>query len=152
MLDDDVTRLYAVSRDGILRGMGVQTPDFHVATVEFKKGAVAVFENAWILPQTYATVKDYSFEVLGSQGAIRIDASHNRALEIYTEEKATFPDLFAPPTGDHLTGFVLDNIAYFVDAVTLGTPVLATGEDGVAATRIICAILESAETGVPVSL
>jgi hypothetical protein len=82
----------------------------------------------------------------------RIDGSHNRALEIYTAEKAAFPDLLAPPTGAHMTGFVLDSIAYFVGAIVRDAPVLATGEDGIAATRIICAILESAEAGQPVSL
>ncbi len=152
MLQDEVSKVYAVSREGILHSLGVQTADFHVATTEFKKGAVAVFENAWILPQTHATVKDLKLEVLGSKGAINIDASHNRTLEIYREDRATFPDLLAPPTGDHMTGFVLDSIAYFVDSVTLDTPVLATGEDGVAATRVICAILESVEKGAPVWL
>jgi predicted dehydrogenase len=152
MLDDEVARVYAVSRDGILRELGVQTADFHVATVEFKRGAVAVFEHAWILPRTHATVKDLKLEILGSRGAINIDASHNRALELYTAEKAAFPDLLAPPTGAHLTGFVLDSIAYFVDAVSGDASVLATGEDGVATTRIICAIQESVQTGMPVVL
>jgi predicted dehydrogenase len=152
MLDDEITRVYAVSRDGILKGMGVDTADFHVATVEFSRGTVAVFEHAWILPRTHATVKDLKMEILGSAGAINIDASHNRTLEIYTAEKAAFPDLMAPPTGAHLTGFVLDSIAYFVDAVTQGAPALATGEDGIATTRAICAIIESAKTGMPIDL
>lgn len=152
MLDDEVERVYAVSRAGVLHNLGVQTADFHVATVEFKRGTVAVFEHAWILPRSHATVKDLKLEILGSTGAINIDGSHNRTVEIYTGERARFPDLLAPPTGTHLTGFVLDSIAYFIDAITLGTPVLATGEDGIATTRIICAMLESVETGQPVSL
>lgn len=152
MLADEVERVYAVSRDGILHGLGVQTPDFHVATVEFKRGAVAVFEHAWILPRTHATVKDMKLEILGSAGSINVDASHNRTLEIYTAQKAAFPDVLAPPTGVHLTGFVLDSIAYFVDMVTRDAPALATGEDGIATTRIICAVLESAATRQPIFL
>lgn len=152
MLDDEVRRVYAVSRDGVLKSMGVDAADFHVATVEFSRGAVAVFEHAWILPRAHATVKDLKLEILGSTGAIHIDGSHNRTLEIYTAEKAAFPDLLAPPTGAHLTGFVLDSIAYFVDAVTAGAPVLAAGADGIAATRAICAIIESAKSGQPVDV
>jgi predicted dehydrogenase len=152
MLDDEVARVYAVSREGILRELGVPTADFHVATVEFRSGVVAVFEHAWILPRTHAAVKDLKMEILGSAGAINLDGSHNRTLELYTAQRASFPDMLAPPTGDHLTGFVLDSIAYFVDAVTQGAPVLATGEDGVATTRIICAILDSVATGAPVTL
>jgi len=152
MLDDEIVRVYAVGREGILRSMGVDAADFHVATVEFGKGAVAVFEHAWILPRTHATLKDLKMEILGSAGAINIDASHNRTIEVYSADRASFPDVLAPPVGDHLTGFVLDSIAYFVDAVTHGAPVLATGEDGVAVTRAICAIIESARSGRPVSL
>jgi predicted dehydrogenase len=152
MLDDEVVRVYAVSRDGVLKSRGVDTADFHIAIVEFSRGVVATFEHAWILPRTHATVKDLKFEMLGSAGAIMIDGSHNRALEIYTESKASFPDVFAPPTGPHLTGFVLDSIARFVDAVIDDAPLLATGADGVANTRAISAIIESARTGQPVVL
>jgi predicted dehydrogenase len=152
MLDDTPRKVYAVSRSGILHSLGVTAPDFHVATVEFRKGAVAVFENAWILPRTHAATKDMKFEILGSKGALYMDTSHNRALEIYSAEKAAFPDLMAPPMGEHLTGFILNSIAHFVDAVTLGKPVLATGEEGVTNTRILRAILESAERGEAVML
>jgi predicted dehydrogenase len=152
MLDDMPRKVYAVSREGILHNLGITAPDFHVATVEFRKGAVAVFENAWILPRTHATGKDMKFEVLGSSGAIYVDTSHNRALEVYSRERASFPDLLAPPTGEHMTGFILDSIAHFIDAVTLGKPVLATGAEGVANTRIIRAIMESVEKGAPVMI
>jgi predicted dehydrogenase len=152
MLADEPTRVYAVSRDGILKRLGVSAPDVTVATVEFKRGAVAVFEHAWILPRTQPVIKDLKLEILGSEGAIYVDGSHNRTLELYSAEKAAWPDLLAPPTGSHLTGFVLDSIAYFVDAVVHDTPVLATGQDGIAVTRLICAILESIETRAPVEL
>jgi predicted dehydrogenase len=152
LLADEVKRVYAVTRDGILKARGVDTADFHVAIVEFSRGAVATFEHAWILPRTHATVKDLKYEVLGDAGAIAIDGSHNRTIEIYTEAKASFPDVLAPPTGPHLTGFVLDSIAHFVDAVIDDAPVLATGADGIANTRAICAIIKSARTGQPVML
>jgi predicted dehydrogenase len=152
MLADEPTRVYAVRRDGVLRELGVDTADFHVATLEFRGGAVAVFEHAWILPRSHATVKDLKLEILGSKGSINIDGSHNRTLELYSAERAAFPDLLAPPTGEHLTGFVLDSISYFVDAVTLGAPLLATGADGLAVTKILCAIEASAASGMPVAL
>ena len=52
-------------------------------------------------------------------------------VELYGAEKASFPDLLAPPTGEHLTGFVLDSIVYFVDMLTMGAPPLATAADGI---------------------
>jgi hypothetical protein len=41
---------------------------------------------------------------------------------VYTADTAAFPDVLAPPTGVHLTGFVPDSIAYFVDAIVRGAP------------------------------
>lgn len=151
MLDDEPTRVYAVTRSGVLRELGVDTADFHVATVEFRSGAVALFEHAWIMPRSHPTVKDLKMEILGSRGAINIDGSHNRTIEIYGE-RATWPDLLAPPTGPHLTGFVLDSIVHFIDTVTTGAPPIATGADGIAVTRILCAIEASAASGQPVEL
>lgn len=147
ILNDRPVKAYVVSRDGVLKGMGIDAPDFHVATVEYAKGTVAVFEHAWILPRTHNTVKDLKLEFLGSKGAAYIDGSHNRALELYTSEKGAFPDMLVPPFGPHLTGFVLDAVVHFIDAVTLGKPVLATGEDGLANTKIIAAMIDAANSG-----
>ena len=152
ILNDRPVKAYVVSRDGVLKGMGIDAPDFHVATVEYAKGTVAVFEHAWILPRTHNTVKDLKLEFLGSKGAAYVDGSHNRAIELYTSEKGAFPDMLVPPFGPHLTGFVLDAVVHFIDAVTLGKPVLATGEDGLANTKIIAAMIEAANSGRAVSL
>ncbi len=151
IVQDEVKRVFAISRSGILKEMGIDTADFHVITLEFKQGTVAVFEHAWILPPSHSTLKDLKMEILGSKGAIYIDGSHNRTLEVYSE-KSSFPDMLAPPTGSHLTGFVLDSIAYFVDTITHDAPPLATGEEGLEITRILCAIEKSAVLGQPIEL
>jgi predicted dehydrogenase len=57
-----------------------------------------------------------------------------------------------PPFGPHLTGFVLDAVVHFVAAVTEGRPVLATGEEGLANTKIIAAMIEAANAGKAVPL
>ena len=108
MLGDRPTRRLRRRARGHAEGLGIDAPDFHVATVEYAKGAVAVFEHAWILPRTHNTVKDLKLEILGSKGAAYIDGSHNRTMELYTADKGSFPDMMVPPFGPHLTGFVLD--------------------------------------------
>jgi predicted dehydrogenase len=147
ILNDTPTRVFVVSRDGVLKSRGINAPDFHVATVEYASGTVAVFEHAWILPRTHNTVKDLKLEILGSEGALYIDGSHNRVIELYTAQKGTFPDMLVPPFGPHLTGFVLDSIVHFIAAVTEGKPVLATGREGLANTKIIAAMIAATNTG-----
>lgn len=147
ILGDVPEKLFVVTRDGVLKARGIDAPDFHVATVEYRKGTVAVFEHAWILPRSHSTVKDLKLEILGSEGALYIDGSHNRAIELYTAQKGTFPDMLVPPFGPHLTGFVLDAVVHFIEAVTQGKPVLATGREGLANTRIIAAMIEAANSG-----
>jgi predicted dehydrogenase len=152
ILDDKPTKAYVVARDGVLKSLGLDAPDFHVATVEYMKGTVAVFEHAWILPRTHNTVKDLKLEFLGAKGAAYVDGSHNRTIELYTAEKGSFPDMLVPPFGPHLTGFVLDAVVHFVAAVTEGKPVLATGEDGLRNTKVIAAMVEAANAGKAVAL
>ncbi|MEZ4661724.1 MAG: Gfo/Idh/MocA family oxidoreductase [Caldilineaceae bacterium] len=154
LLNDEVTRVYGVNRAGILQKLGVDTPDFHVAIAEFSRGAVVTFENAWILPRSQPIVYDFKVEILGSDGAIYIDPSHHGALEKHTDSRLSYGDITGiTPTGDaRIGGFMLESIARFVDAVAHDAPLLATGADGVAATRVLCAMNESAQTGQPVDL
>lgn len=154
ILDDDVVRVQAVSRSGILKGLGVDAPDFHVAIAEFRRGAVATFEHAWILPRSQPMVYDFKLELLGSEGAVYVDSSHHGAFELHAGGRLTYGDVLGitPASDLRIGGFVLEAIARFADAVLDDRPVLATGEDGVAATRIVAAIQRSAESGQPVDV
>jgi predicted dehydrogenase len=155
LLDDEPRRVYAVKRSGILQEMGVDTHDFTVAIVEFKNGAVVTLENSWILPETEPMVFNFKLDLVGSKGSIYINTSDHRAVQQYTQTEASLPDILGVAfSGDspRLSGFVLEAIARFVDAVVYDKPVLATGEDGLVVTRTLAAITESADSGAPVDL
>ena len=115
---------------------------------------MVTFENAWILPRSQPMVYDFKVELLGSEGAVYVDSSHHGAFELHTGGRLSYGDVLgATPTSDlRVGGFVLEAIARFADAVLHDRPVLATGEDGVEATRIVDAIKRSAETGQPIDL
>jgi predicted dehydrogenase len=154
LLEDQPRRVYAVSRAGVLRALGVDAPDFHTAIVEFRGGAVATLENAWILPRSEPSVFDFKFDVIGSAGSIYINGSDHRAVQTYTAAGAALPDVLGYHAGDspRIGGFVLESVARFVDAVADDRPLLASGEDGLLVTRTLAAIAESAESGQPVDL
>ena len=155
LLDDKPKRVYAVSRSGVLQGLGVDTQDFHVAIVEFERGAVVTLENSWILPETEPNVFNLKMEILGSDGVMYLNTSDNRTVEKYTRAGVSLPDTLGftlDANSARLSGFVLEAIARFVDAVVDGAPVLATGAEAALVTRALTAIEESARTGQPVKL
>ncbi len=155
LLGEMPARVYAVSRSGVLKSLGIDTQDFHIAIVEFAGGAVLTLENAWILPETEPNVFNLKMELLGSQGALYINTSDNRTVEKYTQTAASLPDTLGftlDADSARLSGFVLESIARFVDAVVDDKPVLATGREAALVTCVLCAIEESARAGQPVEL
>ena len=155
LLDDKPKRVYAVSRSGILQGMGIDTQDFHVAIVEFERGAVVTLENCWILPESEPNVFNLKMEILGSDGVMYLNTSDNRTVEKYTRAGVSLPDTLGftlDANSARLSGFVLEAIARFVDAVVDGAPVLASGAEAALVTRVLTAIEASARRGQPVEL
>lgn len=153
LLRDNPVTVSALSASGVLKAQGLGCDDVHAALVKFSKGTVAVFENAWILPPTQPTVKDFVFELLGSKGAMYVDAANNRLVQKYTGEAAAFPDLLAvTPSLREPLGFVYESIRSFADLLIDGGEPLATADDGVWNTRILCAIEKSCELGETVQL
>jgi predicted dehydrogenase len=153
LLNDEVTRVYAVAGSRVLKPMGIDTPDYYQATLTFSSGATAVIENSWIMPNTMPNIIDLKLELVGSKGAVYSDSSHNRALETYTEKSASYPDfLVMPCVYEKQQGFAAESIRHFIDCVLEDRELLVTGRDGLIVTKVICAIEESVRTGQPVDL
>lgn len=153
LLGDEVKRVYAISGSRVLKGMGIDTPDYYQSTLEFKSGATAVIENSWIMPNTMPNIIDLKCECVGSKGAIYIDGSHHRALEEYTEDGAGYPDVFVMPViHGRQQGFAAESIRHFIDCVIHDREPMVTGRDGLEVTKVICAVEESVRTNQPVDL
>jgi len=153
LLDDEVTRVYSVSRSNVLKAKGVDTPDYFQTILEFKGGAVAYVENSWILSATHPTVFDFKFEIQGSEGTIRADLSTHRMVEIFDGEGIEYPDMLVVlQVHGKAGGFGIEAIKHFVDCVAGDAVPLVQPQDGLRNTQIICAVHESARTGRPVEL
>lgn len=154
ILNDEVKRVYSVARDGVLKARGVDTKDVHISILEFSNGTVITLENSWILSPSNPIPYDFRIELVGENGQISANPSHNGGLTRLTSAGMKFGDLCGiTPTGpSRVGGFVLEAIAQFVDAVLHDTPLLADANDGLAATRVLAAIERSAKCGTPVEL
>jgi len=153
LFEDEAETVYCVSRSRVLKERGVDTPDFFHTIVQFGNGAVGMIDNQWILPDTEPFIVDFKLNLLGSEGGVRADCTHNRTVEKYTGAEATYPttlihtDIHGKPGG-----FAIESIRHFADCIIEGREPMVGLEDGLAVTRFLLAAERSAETGQPVRL
>jgi predicted dehydrogenase len=151
--NDEVVRVYSVSREGILKNLGVDTVDVYLSTLEFKNGGIAQMENGWITPNANPCVNDIKFNILGDKGMISLDVSNHNLIQKYTDEKAAVPDIvvqhsvFGRPRG-----FAFESIRSFVDCILSGEDFKVSVRDAANTSLAILAIMESAKTRRPVEV
>ncbi len=151
---DTIERLYCVSRSRVLKGeRGVDTPDFYQTTLEWRSGLVTQMENNWILPEGGPSIFDLKCDFIGSRGSFVIDASHHGAVQKQTAERAVYPDSFVAPTvHGRPTGFGAESIRHFATSIIDGRKPMVDGLDGLAVTRLVLKMEESARLRQPVGV
>ncbi|GIO14590.1 oxidoreductase [Cohnella xylanilytica] len=153
LFDDEVERVYSVSRSGVLKDLGVDTTDVYQTILEFRKGGIATMENGWITPNSNPNVNDMKLNITGTKGMFNVDPTHSQMLERFTETKADRPDLLVRHfIHGKPKGFAYESIRHFVDQLITGEPFLVTVEDAYNTTMVILAIMESARTRQPVTV
>ncbi len=153
LFDDEVKRVYAVSRKGLLRKEGINVEDIYQTTLEFRKGGIAQMENGWITPDTNPCVNDIKCTLLGTKGQINIDASSHNLIQKVTQEKLEVPDILVQ---NHIfgqpKGFAFESIRSFIDCLITDEPFKLTLQDAANTSLAILAIMESAKKREPVDV
>ena len=153
LFDDEVKRVYAVSREGILKGLGVDTVDMYQTTIEFAKGGIAQMENGWITPNANPCLNDIKCTLLGTKGMVTIDASNHNLIQKYTDERVTVPDTLVQHTIQGVPkGFAFESIRTFVDRMIDGKDFPVSLKDAANTSLALLAIMESAKTREPVDV
>ena len=153
LFDDDVKRVYSVSRSGVLNELGIDTVDMYLTTLEFINGGVAQMENGWITPNGSPNVNDIKCSVLGSRGMVSIDASSHNLMQKYTDANAKVPDILVNNyIHGRARGFAFESIRSFAERVITGEEFIVTLEDAAKTTLALLAVMESAETRTPVEV
>lgn len=147
----EVNRVYSVSRSVVLNKMGIDTPDFFQSVLELSGGATAYLENCWIIAENAPSVWEFKAEFVGSKGTVFVDLSHHRMIEKYTGLGAGMPDVGEPYD---LKGNPLGHasIEHFIDCVIHDTAPLVSGEDGLAAVKIVAALEKSSQIRGPIDI
>ena len=154
ILNSEAERVYATAGMRVLKGMGIETPDFYQYVIQFKNGAVATMENSWILPETLPTIVDFKAEFVFTDGCVYVDPIQHGAFKKFTKDGWSYPDIIVGPVSIHgrYIGFAKESISHFVDCIAQDKEPFVTGRDGLEVTRILCAVMESVEKGRVVNL
>ncbi|TDE08130.1 Gfo/Idh/MocA family protein [Jiangella asiatica] len=69
------TEVTATGIRTVLRGRGVDTYDLIHALVRYDRELSGIYESSWSLPDSLPSPVDFTFELLGSEGALYVDTS-----------------------------------------------------------------------------
>lgn len=153
IFNDEIERVFSVSREGILKKEGIDTVDIYQTILEFKNGGIATMENGWITPDTSPCVNDLKFNVLGTKGMISLDLSNSQMIERFTENKSDRPDILVKNFVHGMPkGFSFESIRHFADCLKTGKDFYVSLKDAVNNVKVILAILESARVREPVTV
>ena len=153
LFDDEVERVYAVSREGVLKSKGLDTIDMYLTTIEFKRGGIAHMENGWITPNASPNVNDIKFSLLGTKGMVAIDGSSHTLLQQYTDTKMHVPDILVQNyVFGKAIGFAYQSINHFIDKMISGENFALEYKDAAKTSLALLAVMESAKQGKPITV
>ncbi len=128
--------VYASAGRGTLAAGGLGTPDWVRAIVLYRGGIDASFESVWILPASWPAAAETWVRVVGNEGALEADASHQGVLI----------------AGHHLrqpasTGWYAARLSAFLRGMNGLGQTRVTFHDGLETTRILAALDLSLQSG-----
>ncbi|WP_406047299.1 Gfo/Idh/MocA family protein [Kribbella sp. NBC_00889] len=140
----------AVGSRGVLAKRGIDTWDVVHALLTFDDGSTATLSSAWTLPDAGDGIVDFRFQVIGTEGSVTADLSHQGLTVVSDKYRSAWP--VSGRIGRSQVGpavwMVQDFAAGLVDGGDLGPGI----DHGVLVTEIICAIEQSITTGQSVNL
>ena len=143
-------RAWGVKR--VLLARGIDTWDTIQAQVRFMNGAIAVFESAWIYPNTFPTMVDSFVAITGEAGHLHFDRKRE-SIELSSSHAFTYPKCFlSNEVFGTLRGAYPSCLEDFVRCVLDDRPVAVNAEDGRQVTAVLTAIHAALETGQTVAV
>jgi predicted dehydrogenase len=145
---EEAREVYATGTKRVLKERGIDAYDAIQAAVKFER-CFATFETSWINPLSSPTLVEFEFRLIGDRGRIYIDTTKQGA-EVASDtftyaQTGPFDTIHGKPSA-----FMMLPIQHFVDCVLDDREPIATGDDGLAVTKIISAVETSIKTGRPV--
>jgi predicted dehydrogenase len=123
--------------------------DYGLAILKHRRGAISHVEGSWAYPPPLFRTR---FELAGADGFLEFDSGRTAAIGLHLrQQKIDAPDVPLPSSPLSESPYTTQ-IKAFYNALTQDAPVPVSAADGLAALQIALAAIESARTGVAVTL
>lgn len=140
IFNDEIIKVYACGRKGVLKNFGIDTYDVVIAQATFKNGSMATFESSWIIPESWRNnLIEFKAEIYGEKGRIGINGD-NEGIEVSSGNTYKTSLLY-----DFITEE--EPIKYFIDCVINDKTPEPGVEDGLIVTKVIEGIVKSLQNG-----
>jgi predicted dehydrogenase len=140
MLKCDIKEVYAKMGTKI---HNIEVEDCGLIFMEFENGTYATLDTSWNRPEAFPTWGDVTMELVGTKGAITVDAfAQHGNLYSNNLKYSSYQDW-----GDDMNYLMLKD---FAKCIKEDLPSPVTGEDGLFALKIALMAYESAEKNEPV--
>ena len=130
------------------------TPDHQWVMITMDDGTTLTAGSGWILPLGYPNYSQSWIEVIGTDGALTVDATHRDVRVNTTAHGIRYPMSSMPgePVDHVFAGAMANETKYFLEAVAYDRPVLVTAREARLVMDVTMAADLSAETGETVDL
>jgi predicted dehydrogenase len=142
LLDAAPERVYAVG-NRIVHSEVVTVETSGLVMLDYADGVFASIDCSWNRPLDYPTWGGIGLSVVGDGGTVEVDAMRQRLTRF-----GGSPSFGWTPWGVDINQLMIDD---FLAAVREGREPAVTGRDGLIATTVALAALESAASGAPVA-
>jgi predicted dehydrogenase len=136
LLGSEVASVYCEMDNRLLHGA---VEDTGFVALNFENGVFATLDASWSRPKVFPTWGDVTLAITGTRGVLEVDL-FAQASVLYSDRQHA---ILQQGWGSNIDRGM---VAAFVDAVTAGTRVPVTGEDGLRAVEVVEAAYASART------
>lgn len=153
VIGDYPVEVYAAKTEGKLKSLGIDAVDTYLSTIKYANGAIAHMENSWVTPNGNPNVNDFKFNLLCTEGKFDINASSHDLLQVTDDKRMITEDILVKNfVFDKCRGFAYESIRSFIDKLVSGEEFHVTLREAANVSLALLAIMESAETGLPVKV
>lgn len=142
----EVKSVYAKS---VSRQQSIKDVDYALVILKHENGTISHVEGAWAYPPPYFRTR---LEISGTSGWVEIDSDKTTPVNVIMFQENLIPSEIPVRRRSLSESIYTTEIKAFYSSLVHGSELPITGKDGLSAVQIASAALESAQTGLPITL